>query len=85
MTRRLLSFIALAILAATAPAFVLILGVCLYAFVYRGVELIALMVFVDAYFMYSAALVPWYTVASTLLLIGIEFVKPYLLLYNQTE
>jgi len=71
MKTRIVSFIFLIILAASAPAFVLALGVCLYAFAYRGVELVALMVFIDAYFMYSASVVPWYTVASILLLIYI--------------
>lgn len=85
MTKRTLSFIALIMVAATAPAFFLALCVCLYAFTYRGVELVPLMVFVDAYFMYSTALAPWYTVATLLLLICIELVKPYLFLYNQTD
>ncbi len=85
MTKRLLSFIGLIILAASAPAFFLALAICLYALVYRGVELIALVVFVDAYFMYSGSIIPWYTTLSILLLITIEFAKPYLLLYKQTD
>lgn len=76
---RILSFIGLIILSATAPVWLVLIGMALYAFFYSGIELILLAGCVDAVLMPSTALVPVYTLASIGLLIAVELLRPYLL------
>ena len=73
------------LLAAVGPVWLLVLAASAYGFVFGGVELIVLAVFIDAFFMTSTASVPLYTVGCVVLLSLLELAKPFTFLHQQKQ
>ena len=64
------------------PIYVFLVGVCVYALLWRGYELILLALFIDAYF--GAGLsIPYYSLYTIALVALTEWLKPSLLIYNR--
>ena len=81
--KRFISFLVLIGIGFAGPWWLFVAGLLLYGYLYGGMEIVALAVLVDALFMSSVGIVPFYTLGTIAGLIGLELVKPHLVLYNQ--
>jgi len=82
--RRVLFFLLLSVAACTGPVWLFVSGLLAYGVFFSGIEIIFLAALVDALFMNSTAVIPVYTLLAIVWLIIVEFVKPHIVLYNQT-
>lgn len=82
---RVVSCIVLFILSTLVPLPLTVLLFCCYAFIWTdGYELLGIAVCIDAYFG-AAFAVPYYTLATTVLLTFVAWMKPRLLVYNTKD
>lgn len=79
---RTLSFILLIVGAIALPGWVLLPFALAYAFFFRAYELLVLAACIDAYFGIAAHL-PYYTICTLIMLVSVEWLKPYLALHNR--
>lgn len=82
---RALSFLPLCFFGLAGPLWVFLPAAALYGLYFSGLELIILGAAIDVFFGGVPHHIPWYTCLAIGWLICVEFVKPYLVLYNQTE
>lgn len=82
MIIRCTGFIILLLLSASAPLWLFVLCAIAYMFRFTAYEVIVLGVCIDVYYGGGGISIPYYTLGSTLLLLLIEYAKPYISLYN---
>ena len=75
---RLLLFSGLLLIVLWLPVWVLVLYCLWYVYQYFAWELILVASFIDAYF--GGMVAPYYTLAAVTLVVGVEWVRPYLAL-----
>lgn len=78
---RIISFSLLFVGSTLVSWYTLIPFALLYALVWNAYELVVLAFFIDAYFGLAYPF-PYYTCGVCLLLIMVQWIKPYLLFYN---
>jgi len=78
--KRALSFAGIVIVAFTGPVWLMMTAMLGYALMFSGIELIAVALLVDAFFMNTTTLFPLYTVITVIGLIVVELIKPYTVL-----
>ncbi len=84
MIVRSLLFCALVFVAALAPVFVLALCAFVYVILFRAYELIFLALALDIFYGSGYPLhLPFYTIVALVGIFFIEWVKPYISVYNQ--
>ncbi len=85
MILRALFFVTLLCMTSAVPTSVLVVGFCVYAFLYTAYELIFLAVIIDGFYAVSGSgvAIPYYTISIILLLFVTEWLKPRLSVYNQ--
>lgn len=84
MIKRSLFFIILLFIAVGLPWWVLLVCVLLYIARYTAYELIILALFLDTLYGLGTPMnIPYYTIAVSLLMIVVEWIKPRILMYNQ--
>ena len=84
MILRLFLFAALALLSVFAPVWLLAACTVVYALRFTAYELMVLAACIDAYYG-GMPFFPYYMIATTLLLLVVEFIKPRLIVYNEAK
>jgi len=79
---RIVIFGVVLVLAAVGPWFIFLPLLVLYVFLYIGTEVLIIAMLVDSYFLYNTGTWPWYTIATTILLIFAHWLRPHISLYN---
>ena len=80
---RILFFMALVLSGFSGPLWFFVVGVVLYIFLYRGLEVILLAAAIDAYFGYATNGWFVYTITVALGVFVAQWAKPHLSVYNQ--
>ena len=82
---RFLSFLLLLFVSVATPWWVFLAALTIHALYFTGLEILILTALLDAFFMFPGNQVPVYTIVAVGLLMLTIFVRPYLMMYNQTE
>ena len=86
MIARVLFFCVMVALSTFLPVWLFAIAVCAYAFRYTAYELILLGMFIDTFYgLDMPFVIPYYTLTIIVGLIFIEWIKPQLLLYNESN
>lgn len=83
MMIRIVCFLGVALLGIIAPTGVFVVFALAYALRYTAYELMIIAVSIDAYYGLGYATVPYYTIATTVGLLLIEWIKPRISVYNE--
>jgi hypothetical protein len=83
MITRLILLCLILVVAVVAPTAVLVVCALAYALRYTAYELIFIAAAIDAYYGLGGMTLPYYTFCTCAALILIEWVKPFISVYNQ--